>query len=204
MRGKIAIVDCGTGNLASVSNAFKILGAEARVTSKPEDIRQAGGIVLPGVGAFGYFMERLRGKNLEGPLMEAIGAGKPYLGICLGMQVLFGNSEESPGVPGLGIVKGKVVKFRGRKVPQVGWNTVTPSKKGFVRQGYAYFVNSYYCVPEKTRFIAAESDYWSRFCCAVQEENILGVQFHPERSGEYGLELIGRWLNAGKKDNPVP
>src|SRR3989338_2682702 len=183
MQEKIDIIDCGIGNLASVSNAFKLLGAEATITSTPKGIEQADKIVLPGVGAFGYFMSQLREKNLENPLKNAIREQKPYLGICLGMQALFAKSEESPGIAGLGMIEGKVVRFTQGKVPQVGWNTVTPLTNGIVEEGCAYFVNSYYCKPENEEYISAQSDYFGKFACAIEKENVFAVQFHPERSG---------------------
>lgn len=194
MREKIAIVDCGTGNLASVGNAFRYLGAKARIVSKPEEIEDAGSIVLPGAGSFGYFMEQLRAKGLMGPIKRAIAEKKPYLGICLGMQILFEESEESPGSVGLGIFKGKVVKFEKGKVPQVGWNYVASKKDKALNDGYAYFTNSYYCKPENASCIVGESDYLGKFACAVRKENVFAVQFHPERSGKYGLEFLGGWL----------
>ncbi len=196
MRGKIAIVDCGIGNLASVSNAFKSLGAETKIISKPQQIGKAERIVLPGVGAFGYFMQQLRSKKLESPLMQAIRGKRPYLGICLGMQVLFEQSEESPGITGLGFLRGKVVKFRRGKIPQTGWNYAMPKKDRFLEEGYAYFTNSYYCAPENQDYVAGESDYFGQFPCAIQKGNVFAVQFHPERSGKYGLELLRRWMEC--------
>ncbi|MEK6957375.1 MAG: imidazole glycerol phosphate synthase subunit HisH [archaeon] len=196
MREKIAIVDCGTGNLASVSNAFRKLGAEAKIVSTAREIGNADKIVLPGVGSFGYFMEQLRANNLEKPLKQAISKKKPYLGICLGMQILFEESEESPGNTGLGVFKGKAVKFGKGKVPQVGWNYVAPKKDNVLNDGYAYFTNSYYCRPENASYIAGESNYFGTFACAVRKENVFAVQFHPERSGKYGLELLRRWLEC--------
>ncbi len=196
VKGMIAIVDCGTGNLASVENAFRSLGADASIASAPEQIQKAQRIVLPGVGSFGYFMEQLRANGLEAPIKKAIAQKKPYLGICLGMQVLFEKSAESPGVEGLGVFAGEVVKFRAQKVPQVGWNRVLPARKGILKEGYAYFTNSYYCKPREDGRIAARSDYSGKFACGVEKENIFAVQFHPERSGKYGLELLRRWVEC--------
>ncbi len=196
MAAKVTIVDCGVGNLANVDNAFRKLGAQTRLASTPEEIEQAERVVMPGVGAFGYFMEQLRAKNLEEPVVGAIRGKKPFLGICLGMQVLFMESEESPGTRGLGIFSGRAVKFRKGKVPQVGWNLIEPKKGVFLERGYAYFTNSYYCRPEDPDIIFAESDYFGKFACAIQKDNVLAVQFHPERSGMYGLRLLGRWLEC--------
>ncbi len=192
----IAIVDCGTGNLASVENALRSLGADVEIASSPAQIRKAQGIVLPGVGSFGYFMGQLRANELEQPIKRAIAQKKPYLGICLGMQVLFERSKESPGIPGIGILAGEVVKFEAPKVPQVGWNSVVPSKKGILENGYAYFTNSYYCKPQGGGCVAGLSEYSAQFACAVQKGNVFAVQFHPERSGKYGLELLRRWIQC--------
>ncbi len=196
MREKITIVDCGIGNLSSVSNAFKSLGAKVTITSTPKGIEEAQRIVTPGVGAFGYFMEQLRSKGLEEPLLRAIKEKKPYLGLCLGMQILFGKSEENPDSTGLGVLNGKVVKFEKGKVPQVGWNYVISAKDSALNDGYAYFTNSYYCKPENQNCVIGVSDYFGKFACAVRKGNVFAVQFHPERSGKYGLEFLRRWLEC--------
>src|SRR3989344_963434 len=181
MREKITIIDCGIGNLASVGNAFQSLGADVAITSTPEGIEGAQRIVLPGVGAFGYFMEQLRARGLEEPLRMAINGKKPYLGICLGMQILFEESEESLGCKGLGIFSGKVIEFREGKVPQVGWKYIKSKNDKILNDGYAYFTNSYYCKPKETRYVVGGSDYFGQFACAVRKENVFAVQFHPER-----------------------
>lgn len=196
MPAKIAIIDCGTGNLASVANAFRFLDAEAQVVSTPREVEAADKIVLPGVGSFGYFMEQLRSNGLDGAVKDAVAQKKHYLGICLGMQVLFEESEESPGAKGLALLKGKVVRFKAKKVPQVGWNSVLPEQEGLLKEGFAYFTNSYFCKPQDTSVVAGESNYFRKFACAVRSENIFAVQFHPERSGEYGLGLLRRWVEC--------
>jgi imidazole glycerol phosphate synthase glutamine amidotransferase subunit len=193
----IGIIDYGAGNLNSVKNAFSYLGKETKIISKPKDFASCEKIVLPGVGSFGYLMAALRQKELEIPLKEFIlKEKKPFLGICLGLQALFEKSEESPDSKGLGVLKGEVKKFRNGKVPQVGWNSIIPSEKSFLKEGYAYFVNSYYVVPEDKKIVAADSKYYKKFVCAVQSENILALQFHPEKSGSFGLSILERWLRC--------
>jgi len=192
----IAIIDYGSGNLTSVKNAFDYLQVESRIVSTPEEIDAADKIVLPGVGTFGFMMDNLRKKRLETPILNAIKGGKPFLGICLGFQVLFEESEESKGVKGLGIFKGKVIKFRKGKVPQIGWNKIIPAKKSIFREGYAYFVNSYYVKPREKNIIAAKSDYFGDFVSAIRYNKVIGVQFHPEKSGDFGLRVLRRWLKC--------
>ena len=191
----IAIIDYGAGNLSSVKNALDYLGEESTITGKPEDIEKADRIIFPGVGSFGSVMRGLREKNLEQPLKKAIIEGKPFFGICIGLQALFEESEETPGIKGLGIFKGKVKKFTSGKIPQVGWNSIIPID-GFFEKGFAYFVNSYYSVPETKSIIAAKTDYETIFCSAIKTQNITATQFHPEKSGKYGLRLLGKWLES--------
>lgn len=193
---RIAIIDFGAGNLNSVKNALKYLGGRSRITSKASEIRNAERIVLPGVGTFGYMMKNLQKKKLVAPIIEAISQSKPFLGICLGMQALFEESEESPGIKGLCVFKGKVVRFRKGKIPQIGWNLVTPLRRGIVGEGYAYFVNSYYPEPKDSSIIAAASYYTGEFAAAIESKNVLAVQFHPEKSGEYGLSILRKWLKC--------
>lgn len=193
---KISIVDCGAGNLASIVNAFEYLGAKTKIISTPKEIENADRLVLPGVGYFGYFMEQLRANKLEEPLKKAIANKTDYLGICLGMQILFEQSEESPGIEGLGLVKGNVVRFMNGKVPQVGWNTVLPKECDLMDSGYAYFTNSYYCKPENENYVASITEYFWKFASAVRNENIFAVQFHPEKSGKFGLEILRRWIEC--------
>ncbi len=193
----IAIIDYGSGNVSSVKNSLDFLGVESKITSKPEEIGAADKIIFPGVGAFGYAMEQLAEKKLEGPIKNAIKNGKPFLGICLGLQLLFGESEENPGVKGLGIFRGKSKKFSSGKTPQIGWNEIKPTKNGILREGFMYFVNSYYVVPEDKGIVAAESVYGNRkFACAVENGNVMAVQFHAEKSGEFGLDFLRRWVDA--------
>ncbi len=196
----ISIIDYGAGNIASVKNALDYLGFESEVISSPGEILAAEKIILPGVGSFGFMMESIRDKGLEEPIKEVVSQGKPFLGICLGQQVLFEKSEESPGVRGLGIFKGEVVRFRNGKVPQVGWNKVIPCKNDYSilpsDPGFLYFVNSYYVVPKDKSIISGLSDYYGAFCCAVSFKNITAFQFHPEKSGKEGLEMLRRWASC--------
>jgi len=193
----IAIIDYGAGNIASVRNALQKLGIESKATCDPEEILAAERVILPGVGSFGFLMQSLRQKGLDEALLQSINKGTPFLGICLGMQALFECSEESPGIAGLGVFKGKVVRFQKGKVPQIGWNQVEPKKDGgLLERGYAYFVNSYYCAPSEPAIVAGATDYFGDFACAIQKENITAVQFHPEKSGDWGLDLLKRWAEC--------
>ena len=139
-------------------------------------------------------MDNLWKKTLVKPIRDFIKSGKPFLGICLGMQALFEESEESSGIKGLGIFKGKVVRFSKGKVPQIGWNKINPKKNGIFRNDFMYFVNSYYVVPEDKSMIAAFTDYNGNFASAIQSDNITAMQFHPEKSGKGGIQLLKRWL----------
>jgi glutamine amidotransferase len=162
---------------------------------RPEDFSDANPVVLPGVGAFGAVMESLVRANLAPMLIERIASGAPFLGVCVGMQCLFEKSEESPGVAGLGVIKGEVVRFREGKVPQIGWNRIEPAKTGF-DPGYVYFVNSYHCVPCDESAVLYKADYFGAFCAAVKKDNITAFQFHPEKSVEFGQGLLRRWIDA--------
>lgn len=195
----IAIVDYGSGNLGSLKKAFDCLGVDSRITSSPKEISGAGKIVLPGVGSFGYMMKQLRAKKIDCAIKGSILSRKPFLGICLGMQGLFEESEESPEAKGLGIFRGKVVKFRSGKVPQIGWNEVKPKPGSILGEAYFYFVNSYYAVPENMEIVDATTNYFGDFASAVRFENITGVQFHPEKSGEAGLSFLKRWIECWRK-----
>lgn len=196
----IAIVDYGMGNLRSVSKAFETQGYTAIVTSSPKEIKNANGLVLPGVGAFGECMANLERLELVEPIKQYIRGGRPFLGICLGFQLLFEESEESPGVKGLGLFKGKVVRFpdfgeKRIKVPQMGWNTINFDNSSLIlnnipRGTWFYFVHSYYVVPEKNGLSIITSNYGIDFTAAVEKENVFACQFHPEKSGQQGLDLV--------------
>jgi imidazole glycerol-phosphate synthase subunit HisH len=191
----IAIIDYGSGNLKSVKKAFEKIGIDTIITNKKKEIEKANKIVLPGVGSFGFIMKKLKNKDLEKSIKKAIKNGKPYLGICLGMQILFEESEESPGVKGLGILKGKVKKFKKGKVPQIGWNKIIPKNKIF-KNDFFYFVNSFYVIPSNKKIIASTTKYFQNFASAIKYKNITAVQFHPEKSGKAGLKFLDRWIKC--------
>ena len=196
----IAIVDYGMGNLRSVKKAFESLGFLPTVTRNPEEILNSGGLVLPGVGAFGDCMKNLEEFGLVDPIKSFINTGEPFLGICLGLQLLFEESEESPGVNGLGILKGKVVRFprfdEGRlKVPHMGWNQVDakrplPILKGIPVGSWFYFVHSYFPEPEDSTVIAGITHYGIEFTSAIEIDNVFACQFHPEKSSTLGLKIL--------------
>lgn len=197
----IAIVDYGVGNLFSVHKALLAAGAEAEVTSEETVIRQAEKIVLPGVGAFGDCMQELSRSGLIPVLKERIEAGVPLLGICVGLQILFEDSEESPGVQGLGILKGHVRKIEasGLKVPHMGWNALAEEKgtrlyKGLPERSYVYFVHSYHAVPEEAAIVTAVTNYGSRLTASVRQGNVEATQFHPEKSGRAGLQILQNFV----------
>jgi len=196
----IAIVDYGMGNIRSVQKGFAKAGADARITSDPKTIVNAKGIVLPGVGAFRDCMKNLEELNLRNTLVMEINKGKPFLGICLGLQLLFSESEEFGTCKGMDIFKGKVVKFRfgersDLKIPHMGWNTVKFVRKppifGEVEDNtYFYFVHSYYVVPEDEGIIAGQTNYGTDFVPMVWRDNIFATQFHPEKSQDAGLKIL--------------
>ena len=191
----IALIDYGMGNLGSVEKALQYVGCTTVITSSPQQLAEASGIVLPGVGAFDDCMRGLRERGLVEPLRELIAAGKPYLGICLGLQMLFEQSEEGQ-EPGLGIFPGQVVRFdHDLKIPQIGWNQVwlrreVPHLAGIPPGSWFYFVHSYYVQPEDESIIATVTDYGYEFCSAVYRDNVFACQFHPEKSQIAGLKLL--------------
>jgi imidazole glycerol phosphate synthase glutamine amidotransferase subunit len=184
------------GNIGSICRCLDRLGADYRLVSSGEEMSEGNPIVLPGVGQFGAAMRSLEKSGAAEKIKKAISAGIPFLGICVGMQVLFERSEESPEVEGLSIIEGDVVKFKTNKVPQIGWNRVTPRSDASYEPGYAYFVNSYYGVPKDQSVILYESDYAGLFCAAVKWKNVTAYQFHPEKSLGFGQDLIRRWVDA--------
>ncbi|MBP3780285.1 MAG: imidazole glycerol phosphate synthase subunit HisH [Selenomonas sp.] len=197
----IAIIDYGVGNLFSVEKAFATLGTEVRITNNPAEIKAAEKLVLPGVGAFGDCMKNLEESGLIPLLKEEVAAGKPLLGICVGLQILFEGSEESPEARGLGLIPGKVkrIQAEGLKVPHMGWNRLhimEPRQGADLFAGleqdkeYVYFVHSYFAVPEDKSVVTAATDYGETLTAAVQKDNIFAAQFHPEKSGDVGLHII--------------
>ena len=198
----IAIINYGLGNLHSVKKAVEFVGGKALVTDDANLILQAEKIILPGVGAFQDGMDGLRSRNLVPPIIEAANAGKLILGICLGMQLLFEESEEQGHHTGLGLIEGKVKYFNQPdiKVPQIGWNQLQlEQKETFLLQGiadgdYVYFNHGYYCEPLNPSYVIASTDYGTRFAASVQKNNLNGVQFHPEKSQTIGLQILKNFV----------
>ena len=184
----ISIIDIDAGNLYNVHKAFKFIGANVEITKDSKLIEKSDAVVFPGVGAFGAVMDSIRKNNLEDVIIKSAKSQKPFLGICLGMQVLFEGSEENPKEKGLNVFKGQVVKFKkAKKIPHVGWNDVAGKKY--------YFVHSYYACPEDKSIIASSTDYDGEiFTSVIKKDNLLAVQFHPEKSGDAGLELLRDFL----------
>lgn len=194
----IAIIDYDAGNMKSVEKALQFLGCEVIVTRDADILLNADKVILPGVGNFGDAMARLREYGLVDVIHKIVDKGTPFLGICLGLQLLFDSSEESEGVKGLGILKGRIVKFpdkAGYKIPQIGWNSleIKPGAKlfkGIPNQSYVYFVHSYYLVAEDEDIVAATSDYAALVHASVEKDNVFACQFHPEKSSEVGLTIL--------------
>lgn len=195
----IVIIDYGLGNLGSVKNALDKLGVDCEISNSISAIERADGLILPGVGAAGEGMKKLRERGLSKSIVQEVAKGKPILGICLGMQLLMGKSEEG-NVDCLNAVGGVVKKFVvSLKVPQIGWNTVQIKKStklftNIPQNSYMYFVHSYYCSPEKNIVTVGETTYETQFCSVMQKDNIFGVQFHPEKSGTIGLLLLKNFM----------
>lgn len=204
----IALLDYGAGNLSSVANALKQLELPVRIVDVPEGLEGASHVVLPGVGSFGDCMQQLSARGLVEPLRKWLRDGKPYLGICLGYQILFDSSEESPGISGLCHVAGKVIRFPedvGEKVPHMGWNAADPEQpregvwKGLGDRPYFYFVHSYFPKPVDDSVIAATTRHGSEeFAAAIQLPNVLACQFHPEKSQSAGLSLLRNFFAEGQ------
>ncbi len=197
---KFAIIDYGAGNSASVQNAFTKIGANAVISANASEWQSADALIFPGVGAFGAAVSRL-GSNLPA-IKEIITRGVPFLGICLGMQFLMQESEESPGALGLGMIPGRVSRFNvSLPVPQMGWNKVSGVSSLFdgVPYFYAYFVHSYYCQPTDASWVAATTDYEICFPSAFQNKNIFATQFHLEKSGKAGLQILQNFIREVKR-----
>ena len=195
MSNKIVIIDYGAGNVKSLGNMLEYLGRDYEITDEKEKILKAKKIIFPGQGHFEQAMNKLNDKNLPCTIKQAIDNGADFLGICLGLQVLFEKSEEAPNVEGLGIFKGEVKKFQTGKIPQIGWNEIKTTKANtYLDDDYFYFVNSYYVVPEDKNIISSITNYHIDFCSSVQKDNVCAVQFHPEKSSEAGIKFFKKWL----------
>ena len=200
----LGLIDYGSGNLRSVGKALSKIGARVELLASPERLDTVDAVVLPGVGAFGDCVEQLRARGLWEPLAAWLREDRPFLGVCLGYQLLFDSSEETPGIAGFGKFAGAVRRFRtpGLKVPQIGWNALQFQPAGErLRRGledgtHVYFVHSYHPVPEDEGIIAATTDYGGPFAAAVERGNTFGVQFHPEKSQDAGLAMLGNFVAA--------
>jgi imidazole glycerol-phosphate synthase subunit HisH len=210
----IAIIDYGMGNLRSVQKALEKLGHAAVITAAPREIAAAERVILPGVGAFGAAMANLRRPTEEGPtlaeaVLQAIGSGRPFLGICLGMQLLLSESDELGHFTGLDVIPGRVPKFdfngdpaaQALKVPHMGWNALSPQQPAPLLRGVepgamVYFVHSYYCAPRDPGCVAATTEHGIPFCSVIWRDNVAATQFHPEKSGEVGLRLLNNFACA--------
>ena len=197
----IALVNYGTGNIRSVEKALQKLGADAKVTDDPKVVMASNGVILPGVGSFGDCMSYLKKKGLDLAISEYIKDNRPYLGICLGMQILFDKSMENGEHEGLGFLRGTVKRLpESMKVPQMGWNKIIPKHRSTIFKGlsdpiYAYFVHSYYADAQAIDFLST-TNYGIRFCSGVAKGKVIGVQFHPEKSGDQGIMMLKNFLET--------
>lgn len=201
-----AIIDYDAGNIKSVEKALQALGEEAIITRDREKILNAEHVILPGVGAFGDAMSKLRSFGLEEVIYEVVQKGIPFLGICLGLQLLFERSDESDGVKGLGLLKGEILRIPdepGLKIPHIGWNSLKLPRGGRLFQGisedsYVYFVHSYYLKAEDESIVTATAQYGTLIHASVEKDNIFACQFHPEKSSEVGLTILKNFINIGR------
>ena len=199
----VAIIDYDAGNIRSVEKAVRYLGKEVTVTSEPEEILAADRVILPGVGAFGDAMKRLHAMGLVEVIRQVAERGTPFLGICLGLQLLFEKSEESPGVPGLGLLQGEILRLPelpGLKVPHIGWNSLkypNPGRlfRGIPEDSYVYFVHSYYLKAQDEGIVTATTEYGTLVHASVESGNLFACQFHPEKSSETGLTILENFLS---------
>lgn len=199
-----AIIDYDAGNIKSVEKALLFLGEQVCVTREREKILSADRVILPGVGSFGKAMERIRSYGLEDVIKEIVSRGTPFLGICLGLQLLFERSEECEGVAGLGILRGEIIRIpekEGGKVPQIGWNSLRYPRKGRLFEGvaeesYVYFVHSYYLKAEDEGIVTASTEYGVLIHASVEKDNIFACQFHPEKSSQVGLTILKNFIGV--------
>jgi len=198
----VAIIDYDAGNIKSVEKALSALGETAVITRDRDTIWKADRIILPGVGAFGDAMEKLHAYGLVDVIREVVKKNTPFLGICLGLQLLFESSEESPGVEGLGVLKGRIIRIpnkEGLKVPQIGWNSLRFPNKGRLFQGiqeevYVYFVHSYYLQAQEPQIVTATTEYAAHIHASVEQGNVFACQFHPEKSSDVGLHILKNFM----------
>src|SRR5574344_244660 len=194
MSGKIVVIDYKAGNLRSIANILSAIGADYKISSSATDIKNAEKLIFPGQGHFKQAMGNLEKYNLCETVLQSIEAGKQFLGICLGLQILFETSEEAPNYHGLGVFHGTVKKFTHGKIPQIGWNKIqTTVNNSFLSDDYFYFVNSYYVEPQDDKIVSSYTDYGINFCSSVQKDNITAVQFHPEKSSDAGMKFFKLW-----------
>ena len=198
----IAIIDYDAGNIKSVEKALQKLGADVVITKDAEEILQADKVILPGVGAFGDAMANLKKFELDKVIYEVVEKGTPFLGICLGLQLLFERSDETPGVAGLGILKGEILRIPDKddlKIPHMGWNSLHLQNQGRLFQGlseqsYVYFVHSYYLKAEDEQIVKATTDYSVNIHASVEKDNVFACQFHPEKSSDVGLQILKNFV----------
>lgn len=196
----VAIIDYGAGNLHSVKNALNFLGADSVITRDKDEILSADHVILPGVGSFGDAMECINNSGLYDVIKKAADGSRPFLGICLGLHLLFDESEESPGVKGLGILPGKVIKIPdcGLKIPHIGWNNIEISKESRIlptESEFMYFVHSYYINPQNSDVVSSYTTYGDKLGVSIERGNVFAVQFHPEKSGEAGLNILKKFIS---------
>lgn len=198
----IAIIDYDAGNIRSVEKALLSLGQEVHITDDADEILRADKVILPGVGAFGDAMENIRSRGLEEVIRQVVGRGTPFLGICLGLQLLFERSDEAPGVKGLGILKGEILRIpekEGMKIPHMGWNSLHLEHdgrlfRGIQEQAYVYFVHSYYLKAEEEEIVKASTEYCTHIHASVEKDNVFACQFHPEKSSDVGLRILKNFV----------
>lgn len=201
----VAVVDYDAGNTLSVTRALEKVGAAVDLTPDPEKVLAADAVVLPGVGAFGDCMNKLRERGLDKACREVFASGKPFLGVCVALQIVFDSSTETPGVAGLGLLPGNVTRFESEelKVPHIGWNEMTVVREHPILEGLNgesfYFVHSYYPRPDDPNDLVGETEYGVRFCSAAGRDNLLAVQFHPEKSSRAGLKFYENFLMWARK-----
>ena len=195
MKSKTLILDYDAGNLKSIANMLDFLGEDYIISSDKNELKNARRVIFPGQGHFRQAIENLDKKELIEPIKSIISAGVPFLGICLGLQILFEKSDEAPNFEGLSILKGEVKKFTSGKIPQIGWNKIkTTQINKYLKDEFFYFVNSYYVIPEDKSIISSHANYGVDFCSSIQKDNLTAVQFHPEKSAKAGMDFFKLWI----------